>query len=148
MSPVHSYLRRYTDKRYDVLIRIWEKSVRSSHKFLNDTDIEFFRSIVGEYLPKVELYVVQDDTYKIKAFIGLSETTIEMLFVEPSEQGRGYGSQLLDFATRVKKRYLVDVNEQNEQAYRFYRRKGFRVIGRDELDPWGKHFPILHLRMQ
>ena len=39
----------------------------------------------------------------------------------------------------------VDVNEQNDQATRFYLHKGFRIISRDALDGQGNPFPILHL---
>jgi len=40
----------------------------------------------------------------------------------------------------------VDVNEQNQQAVGFYRRLGFEVEGRSEVDSMGKPFPLLHLR--
>jgi putative acetyltransferase len=37
------------------------------------------------------------------------------------------------------------VNEQNEGACAFYRKLGFRQVGRSELDDSGRPFPILHL---
>ena len=51
--------------------------------------------------------------------------------------------------------YIVDYmyvqtsiyNEQNEQAFRFYRNRGFEVISRDETDAQGKPFPILHMQL-
>ena len=42
----------------------------------------------------------------------------------------------------------VDVNEQNEQAYGFYRHLGFKVIGRDATDASGEPYPILHLKIK
>lgn len=38
------------------------------------------------------------------------------------------------------------VNESNTQAYRFYLHMGYKVIGRDEFDSFGKSFPIIHLQ--
>ena len=35
----------------------------------------------------------------------------------------------------------------NGQACRFYQHMGFQVAGRDETDPMGKPFPILHLQL-
>lgn len=38
------------------------------------------------------------------------------------------------------------VNFANTQAYRFYLHMGYKVIGRDEFDSFGKSFPIIHLQ--
>ena len=42
--------------------------------------------------------------------MGLSDELIEMLFVYPGEQGKGYGKRLLEYATRKKQLDKVDVN--------------------------------------
>ena len=42
---------------------------------------------------------------------------------------------------------VVEVNEQNAQAVRFYHWMGFSVVGRSEVDSLGKPFPLLHLRV-
>ena len=46
-----------------------------------------------------------------------------MLFIHPDEQGKGYGKTLLEFAVNERGFRKVDVNEQNEQAFRFYRNR-------------------------
>lgn len=79
--------------------------------------------------------------------MGLSDDLIEMLFIHPDEQGKGYGKTLLEFAVNERGFRKVDVNEQNEQAFRFYRNRGFEVISRDETDAQGKPFPILHMQL-
>ena len=71
-----------------------------------------------------------------------------MLFVDPDEQGHGYGKQLIEFAIRQKQIHKVDVNEQNGQALRFYQNRGFEIISRDDLDSMGKPFPILHMQLK
>lgn len=132
---------------YDELIGVWEASVRSTHHFLTEADIEFYKPLVRNlYFQAVALYIIRNKEGKIVAFMGLSDELIEMLFVHPDEQGKGYGKRLVQYALHEKHIYKVDVNEQNEQAYRFYLHTGFRVIGRDETDPTGKPFPILHLQ--
>lgn len=130
----------------DELLCLWEASVRSSHHFLNETDIQYYKPLVrNQYFPAVSLYIIRNDEKKIAAFIGLSGELIEMLFVLPGEQGKGYGKCLLDFAVQEKQIEKVDVNEQNEQALQFYLKNGFDVQGRDATDYTGKPFPILHL---
>lgn len=132
---------------YPELISLWEASVRSTHHFLSEEDILYYRNTIErDYFPAVDIYILRNVEMQITAFIGLSNTMIEMLFVRPEEQGKGYGSELVDFAFYEKGIELVDVNEQNPDALAFYIRKGFTVIGRGEVDSAGKPYPILHLR--
>ena len=139
---------RPTPQDYDELLTVWEASVRSTHHFLTEENIQFYKSLVrNQYFQAVELYIIRNREGKIAAFMGLSDELIEMLFVHPDEQGKGYGKTLLEFAVNERGFRKVDVNEQNEQAFRFYRNRGFEVISRDETDAQGKPFPILHMQL-
>lgn len=62
--------------------------------------------------------------------------------------GKGVGKKLLKYAINSCRVRYVDVNEQNEQAYGFYRHLGFKVIGRDATDASGEPYPILHLKLK
>lgn len=138
---IEPYLKEYSDE----IILLWEASVKSTHHFLTNENISFFKPLIQNvYLPQLRVYVIKNKRKNIVAFIGLSEDNIEMLFVAPSEQGKGYGSALVDFAIE-NSIFKVDVNEQNEVAYEFYKHKGFEFVSRDELDSTGKPYPILHL---
>ena len=65
---------------YDELLRIWELAVRSTHHFLTENDILFYKHLVrDEYFQAVELYMLRGSTGRIAAFLGLSEDNIEML---------------------------------------------------------------------
>ena len=129
------------------LIELWEKSVRSSHHFLTEDDIYYYHIRLKEaYLQAVELYVIRST--RIVAFMGLSDDRVEMLFVLPSEKGKGYGTSLLDFAFHEKHIYKIDVNEDNQEAYTFYRNRGYKVVGRDAVDADGKPYPIIHMRKE
>lgn len=133
---------------YDEILQVWEASVRHTHYFLTEEHIQFYKPLVRKhYLPAVELYIIRNAEGKIAAFMGLSDEQIEMLFVTPSEQGKGYGKRLLEHAIQKKQMDKVDVNEQNEKALGFYLRMGFEIIGRDETDSMGKPYPILHLQL-
>lgn len=100
------------------------------------------------YLPGVDLYCFRNRERRITAFMGLSNEMIEMLFVAPQEQGKGFGSRLIDFAIKEKGIYKIDVNEQNTIASRFYQHKGFKIVSRDAFDAAGKPYPVLHLEMK
>lgn len=138
-----------TPQDYDELLLLWEKSVRSTHHFLTEEDIQLYKPVVREeYFFAVELFIILNEEGRIAAFMGLSEELVEMLFVHPDEQGKGYGKQLMEYALREKHINKVDVNEQNEQAYQFYRHLGFNVTSRDATDAMGNPFPILHLKFK
>ncbi len=135
---------------FDELLSLWETSVRSTHHFLTKEDILFYKPLIrNEYFKAVELYIIRNPhTEKIVAFMGLSHDNIEMLFTHPSEQAKGYGKELIEYAIHQKGIRKVDVNEQNEKALRFYLNRGFETIGRDAFDAQGKPYPILHLRLK
>lgn len=131
---------------FPVLSEIWERSVRASHHFLSESDIIQIRSVlVSDYFPDVEIHALKDDD-EIMGFIGLRDTKIEMLFIDSRYFRHGYGSLLIEFAIRSGAKE-VDVNEQNPDAIQFYKSKGFRIVGRDDVDDSGRPFPILHMSL-
>ena len=142
-------LRQLSDEVLNELICVWENSVRSSHHFLKEEDIEFFKPLIrNQYFFEVELFVIRNEKGRIAAFMGLSKDMIEMLFVLREEQGRGHGKALVEYAVNECGICKVDVNEDNKQACKFYLSMGYEIIGRDDTDSSGKPFPILHLRQK
>lgn len=138
---------RCNEKDYETLAGIWERSVMATHSFLKEEDFnEIKAALIPDYFPNVDLYAVADNgTYA--GFIGLSPDSIEMLFIDSGRRGQGYGSALVEYA-KQRGATKVDVNEQNPSALKFYKAKGFRIIGRDETDDAGRPYPILHLSLQ
>ena len=131
------------------VVDVWEASVRATHDFLTEADIQFFKPLVRKELPHVaQLACMRDSEGQVAGFIGVEHTKVEMLFVHPGWRGQGIGRQLMTYAVTTLGASLVDVNEQNTQAVGFYMRMGFEVIGRSAQDSTGKPFPLLHLRVQ
>ncbi len=131
---------------YDALVEVWRRSVLASHHFLAKADFdEIEANLATAYFPAVELFGAVCDG-RIVGFTGLSGDSIEMLFVRPEYQGRSVGSALIDFAIGRGCR-RVDVNEQNDAALQFYRRRGFAAVSRDDTDDAGRSYPIIHCRL-
>ncbi|MCR9262975.1 MAG: acetyltransferase [Flavobacteriaceae bacterium] len=134
---------------YQEVVQLWESSVRATHHFLKEEDIEYFKPLIlNTYLDAVELRCMRNDENNILGFLGVAEQNLEMLFIDPEHRGKGVGKSLLDHAMENLNVTKVDVNEQNEQAVGFYEHFGFEVIGRSELDSSGKPYPILHMALK
>ena len=132
---------------YPEIMRVWESAVKATHHFLKAEDFEFYKKLgTIQYLPAVDLYILQIEK-TIIGFIGVSGNHLEMLFIDADFRGKGYGKVLLNYAVEHLGIITLDVNEQNEQAFEFYKKMGFRIAGRSEKDAEGTHYPILHLEL-
>ena len=106
-------------------LKIWEGSVRATHLFLSDSEVEQIKKYVPQALSNVEhLITAEDDNGKPFAFMGTENVRLEMLFISPHERGKGNGRQLLQYGIQNYSVREVTVNEQNPQAVGFYERMG------------------------
>lgn len=85
------------------LVEVWEKSVRATHLFLSDSEIENIKDYVPQALRGIESLVIAEDGNHIPvAFMGIEKYSVKSLAV----------------------------NEQNPQAKGFYEHMGFQVYKR------------------
>lgn len=132
---------------HPVLVDIWLRSVRATHTFLTEDDIQALLPVVRDTaLKDLELWVFCAGDDQPIGFMGLSGASLEALFIAPEWIRRGGGRMLLEHARALHGPLSVDVNEQNPEALRFYEANGFKVVGRSETDSDGRPFPLLHLR--
>lgn len=130
------------------VVDVWEASVRATHHFVSEADLQFFRPLVRDGLPQLsQLACVRDEIDEVAGFVGVAHSQVEMLFLHPAARGQGAGRRLLTYAISVFGATTLDVNEQNEQAVGFYQHMGFVVAGRSERDSTGKLYPLLHMRL-
>ncbi|TWU17743.1 putative N-acetyltransferase YjaB [Novipirellula galeiformis] len=140
-------IRQAVSDDHDVLLDIWLRSVRATHTFLSEDDIQFFLPLVRDQaLVELELWVLVAEDDAAIGFMGLAGNQLEALFLAPEQRRRGGGRLLVQHAQQRKGLLSVDVNEQNPMAKRFYESCGFVVVGRSECDGSGKPFPLLQMR--
>ena len=110
------------------LVEVWEKSVRVTHLFLSDSEIENIKDYVPQALRGIESLVIAEDGNHIPvAFMGIEEGSLEMLFITPKERGKDLGKQLIQYGIEKYSVKSLAVNEQNPQAKGFYEHMGFQV---------------------
>jgi putative acetyltransferase len=142
-------IRRAVPTDRDVLLDIWLRSVRATHTFLSEEDVQTFLPFVRNYLGSdaTELWVLDSESGAAVGIMGMGGGKIEALFLAPEFHRRGGGRRLVRHAQSLRGELTVDVNEQNLGACRFYEACGFVVEGRSEVDSTGRPFPMLHLRL-
>jgi putative acetyltransferase len=129
----------------DTLISTWEASVRATHRFLSESDIVYYKSILAGFeLEKLPIHCGWENEFMV-GFGAVVNHSLEMLFLHPAYIGKGYGTNFLHFLDQIADIKTVEVNEENLDALHFYQKHGFVVSGRRAMDDHNKPHPILEL---
>lgn len=129
------------------LLEIWEDSVRATHRFLSDAEMNRIKEYVPRAIRNVEhLIIAENKAGNMIAFMGVENSRLEMLFLAPYERGKGIGKQLIQYGIRNYRIEEVTVNEQNPQAVGFYEHLGFETYKRTECDEEGNPYPLLYMK--
>ena len=122
--------------------------VRATHLFLSDGEVRSIREYVPQaLLGAAHLLVAEDEAGAPAAFMGVEDGTLEMLFIDPEERGKGLGRRLLRLGIESYGVRRLAVNEQNPRAAGFYEHMGFEAYARSETDEQGNPYPILYMRL-
>ena len=128
------------------LLEVWEGSVRATHLFLSEDEINHIKEYVPQALDSIaHLVIAEDGDGRPVAFMGVEDGSLEMLFIAPRERGKGLGKRLIQYGIENYSIEKLTVNEQNPQAKGFYEHMGFRVYKRTDLDEQGNPYPILYM---
>ncbi len=144
-------MRLYSAERRDeallqALCGVWERSVRATHSFLTESEIQRIAGEVPGALRAVPRLIVAEEGGRPAAFMGMDGRKLEMLFVDPDRRGRGLGRRLVLHGIAHDSVDQVCVNVQNPQAVGFYERMGFQVFRRTETDEQGGPYPLFYMR--
>lgn len=129
------------------LLQVWESSVRATHLFLSDEEINNIKQYVPQALKDIPVLVVaENEDGNPAGFMGIAEQMLEMLFISADYRGQGTGKQLLQYGIENYSVNKLAVNEQNPLAKGFYEHMGFTVYKRTELDEQGNPYPLLYMK--
>lgn len=131
------------------LLEVWENSVRETHLFLSNEEIENIKKYVPQAISDIShLIITKNDKNIPIAFMGIENQKLEMLFIRNNERGKGLGKKLLNYGIENYNINELVVNEQNPNAKGFYEYMGFKTYKRTELDEQGNPYPILYMRIE
>ena len=103
------------------LLKVWENSVRATHKFLSNEEI-----------------------LEIKKYVPEALASISHLIIDNDENGN---QKMLSYGIESYGVTNLAVNEDNPQAKEFYEYMGFKVYQRKELDDQGNPYPVLYMKL-
>ena len=130
------------------LVNLWESSVKVSHLFLSNKEIEEIKKYVPQALKEIEHLIVETDkTENPIAFMGIYKNKLEMLFISPAHMKTGLGRKLIEEAIENYSVNKLVVNEQNPKAKGFYEHLGFKVYKRNPIDEQGNQYRILFMHL-
>ena len=133
----------------EALLKVWEDSVRATHLFLSDKEIEQIKAYVPQVLGGVtHLIIAKNESDEPMAFMGIENDRLEMLFISPQKIGHGIGGKLLEYGIQNYGICEVTVNEQYPQAVGFYQHMGFKTYKRTDFDEQGNPYPLLYMRLR
>ena len=116
-----SEVNKRTESLINELLEVWEDSVKATHTFLSNKEIENIKEYVPQALKSIaHLVIMENENHKPIAFMGIENNKLEMLFIKNSERGKGIGKQLLTYGIENYNINELAVNEQNPMAKGFY----------------------------
>ena len=136
-----------TELLMEQLLKVWEESVRATHQFLSEKEIEKIKEYVPQALAGVQsLVIAVNGSGEPAAFMGIEDHRLEMLFLSQKERGKGLGKQLLLYGIQNYGIEELTVNEQNPQAVVFYEHMSFETYKRTDMDEEGNPYPLLYMK--
>lgn len=118
-----------TDNPFDLkkCADIWLDASIAAHTFIEpDFWISNHSVMAEEYLPASAVYIAKRQS-EITGFAAICTGSLAALFVEPTEWGKGLGSELLCYVKDRHENLTLAVYKSNARAICFYQRHGFSI---------------------
>lgn len=138
-------IRTASERDFDSLTELWERSARSSHGFMAADEFAEQRPRVRDLLlPSMDVWLAEIDDTPV-GFVGARDGVVELLYVSPDHQGRGVGATLLSYVDDGAGPHSVEVFADNVVGVGFYRSRGFVEDRRYAVRIHGASFEIMRL---
>ncbi|OYR19784.1 GNAT family N-acetyltransferase [Brucella thiophenivorans] len=139
-------IRAYEATDKPTLSSIWYRASIEAHAFLGQDLLRKQQMLIEDiYLEKSETFVAVIDGRPV-GFIGLLDSFIGGLFVDPLNQGHGIGRQLIAHALAMKGKLSLEVYADNVRACAFYKQLGFHQISSRPKDD--NDLPFANIQME
>jgi GNAT superfamily N-acetyltransferase len=111
---------------------VWHRSGQASYTYIptwQEFSLEKAREVFAEQIiPRCTIWVGTMDE-RIVAFLAMSNSYMDRLYVDPPEWRKGWGTRFVNFAKQVSPTGLeLHTHQENHAARSLYERHGFRAV--------------------
>lgn len=135
-------VRTFEPQDMERVLDIWLRASIKAHDFI---DASYWQSNVVAmrelYIPASQTIVIEDKS-AVQGFCSLLDNQLAALFVDPDQQGRGLGRQLLEHVKSLRTELSLGVYKENLRSIAFYQSQGFTVV-KEQIDPQTGHAEYL-----
>jgi len=125
-------IRRMRTGELEEVVGVWERSRWDAQSWLkermghtHEDNLSYFRDVIAR---ECDVWVAVEGGV-VQGLLAWSDGQVEQLYVEPSHQGAGIGTLLLDEARKLSPEGLtLFTHQRNERARAFYEGRGFRAV--------------------
>lgn len=115
-------------------VQIWLDASKKAHHFIDPAYWESkAENMENQWLPSADNTALIKDE-RLIGFFSLVDDRLAAIFVDPDEQGNGYGALLLSEAKKSRNRLKLTVYKKNIHAVTFYEKHGFLKTEK-QMDP-------------
>ena len=132
MNDASTAIRPFQDQDEAAVIGVWHRSGRAAYRFLPTWQAltperagEIFREVIR---PRCNIWVGTRHQHVV-AFLAMTGSYIDRMFVDPAEWRNGWGTRLVLFAKTLNPSGLeLHTHEENRAARQLYEKYGFRAV--------------------
>lgn len=125
-------IRPYVQSDEAAVVAVWHRAGRAAYAFLpqwQHFSPEQARQVFREVIAARCALIVATIEARVVAFLAISGSYIDRLYVDPAMQRRGVGSRLIEHAKAMSPKGLeLHTHQQNLMGRAFYERHGFVAV--------------------
>jgi ribosomal protein S18 acetylase RimI-like enzyme len=131
-SRAQRAIREFEPADEAAVVGVWHRSGQASYTYIptwQEFSLERAREVFAEFIiPRCAIWVGTVDG-RIVAFLAMSNSYMDRLYVDPPEWRRGWGSRFVALAKQVSPAGLeLHTHQENHAARALYERHGFRAV--------------------
>lgn len=127
-------IRKLQPSEIDETVALWYTVSVKAHDFISAEYWEANKEAMAQtYLPNSDTYVfIANNT--IGGFVSMVDTFLAAIFVDTNLQGKGIGTQLIDFVKQQHETIELNVYKKNSSSIHFYQKQGFTLL-KEQIEP-------------
>lgn len=144
MKKINLEIKSYEQKYFDYLSSVMDRARRQELKSenLEEVFLPLKDAPYLDYFLSCKIYLAFEDDI-LAGFVGFRPGDLSFVYVDPSRQGRGIATTLIQKALDELERPIrLDVFTNNKRAKALYEKFGFKTV-KTVTEKWSDKFPVI-----